>query len=429
MLREGLHKIAHGDRSTRSPGFHYISQMHYRAACFAITLLACSGCAQWGGRVLEDNHTAFNTAVSDSMDSQMLLNVVRLSHDAPTQWMTVSAINVNTSVSVGVNGAATIPSSGIVSGAVGGASNFVYTPNITYIPRQGEQLARELMSPIPVASIESLVSSSWPISWVMFLTCEQVQGVSSFDVTRGFGVTVRDARFGRLMQLLDELQAKELVSLSLSSMPVTWNLTPIAASQVTLDAIVDAKADRATLRPLADGTYDYVSIEHTPVLTGYPGIETDPAGTELLTMLELPMVAGSSRMVSVESPVPGNRVGVRTRSLSALLRLMSFGVDRTAHDPGPDPDMDSPRELWSRLASGANAGTDLSSHVNGVFRVHRGESVPSTACVKVFYRGEWYWIDTNDQTSKQVFALMRDLFDLQVKNDAQQTPVLTIPVG
>ncbi len=403
--------------------------MQARFASLVVVLLASSGCAQWGAQVLEDNHTAFNTAVADSMDSQMLLNVVRLSQDAPTQWMTVSAINVNTSVRGGINGKSVIPSSGIVSGEAGGFGEFIYTPNITYIPRQGEQLARELMSPIPVASIESMVSASWPISWVVFLTCEQVQGVSSFDVTRGFGVTVRDARFGRMMQLFDELQTKELVSLSLASMPVTWNTTPIAAAQVTLGAVVAAKDNRATLRPSGEGTFDYISIEHAPVITSYPGIEADPAGKELLAMLELPLSAGSFRMISVESPVNGSGVSVRTRSLSALLRLMSFGVDRTAHGSGPHPDIDTPRELWSRLAAGHYAGADLSEHVNSVFRVHRGASAPATACVKVHYRGDWYWIDQEDQTSKEVFALMRDLFDLQVTNGASQTPVLTIPVG
>lgn len=404
-------------------------RMPHRVLSLVVVLLASSGCAQWGARVLEDNHTAFNTAVADSMDSRMLLNIVRLSQDAPTQWMTVSAINVNTSVKGGITGKGFFPNSGLVSGEAGGFGEFIYTPNITYIPRQGEQLARELMSPIPVASIESMVSASWPISWVMFLTCEQVQGVSSFDVTRGFGVTVRDARFGRMMQLFDELQTKELISLSLASMPVTWNTAPIAAAQVTLGAVIDAKDKRATLRPSGDGTFDYISIEHAPVITVYPGIEADPAGKELLSMIDLPVAAGSFRMISVESPMTASRLSVRTRSLSALLRLMSFGVDRIANGPGPAPDIDTPRELWGKLAAGHFAGADLSSHVNSVFRVHRGASAPATACVKVHFRGDWYWIDSQDQTSKKVFALMRDLFDLQVTNGASQTPVLTIPVG
>lgn len=394
-----------------------------------LSIVTMTGCAQWGAQVLRDNHTAFNTAVADSMDSQMLLNIVRFSQSAPTQWMTVSAINVNTAVKGGIAGSAVIPSSGFVSGSAGGFGEFIYMPNITYIPRQGEQLAHELMSPIPVASIESMVSASWPISWVVFLTCEQVQGVSSFDVTRGFGVTARDARFGRMMQLFDDLQAKHLISLSLASMPVIWNMLPIAATDVTLNAVVAAKGNLATLRPSGQDTFDYVSIEHAPVITVYPGIEADPAGKELLTMLDLPLAAGSARMISVETPGNGSRVSVRTRSLSALLRLMSFGVDRTTHDSGPHPDIDTPEELWNGIAAGHYSGADLSEHVNSVFRVHRAESAPATACVKVWYRGDWYWIDQSDQTSKDVFALMRDLFDLQVTNGALQTPVLTIPVG
>ena len=156
--------------------------------------------------MLRDNHVAFNTSVAQAMDRQMLLNIVRLSRDEPTQWMTVSAINVNTSVGVTPVGTATIPSNGMVSGTAGGAANFTYTPNITFVPRQGEQLANELMSPIPVTSIEHMVSASWPISWIVFLSCERVQEIDSFDVTSGYGIYATDPRFARLMQLFDAMQ-------------------------------------------------------------------------------------------------------------------------------------------------------------------------------------------------------------------------------
>ncbi len=48
-------------------------------AVFASSLI--TGCARWGGQILEDNHVAFNTSVSDAMDRQMLLNIVRISKD------------------------------------------------------------------------------------------------------------------------------------------------------------------------------------------------------------------------------------------------------------------------------------------------------------------------------------------------------------
>ncbi|MFM7216148.1 MAG: hypothetical protein ACKO3H_14840, partial [Verrucomicrobiota bacterium] len=56
--------------------------------------LSLGGCARWGGRVLESSHVAFNTSVSQAVDRQMILNLVRLSFDLPTQWMTVASINV-----------------------------------------------------------------------------------------------------------------------------------------------------------------------------------------------------------------------------------------------------------------------------------------------------------------------------------------------
>ena len=390
--------------------------------------LFISGCAQWGANVLEENHVAFNTAVCQAMDSQMLLNIVRMSMEEPTQWMMVSSINVNTSVGGTLTGGVTIPSSGFVSGTSGGATSFTYTPNITMIPKQGEQLARELMSPIPVSSIESMVSASWPMSWVIFLACEQFQNVSSFDVTRGFEIHTNDPRFGRMMQLFDELQSKHLTSLSLSSVPIVWNEEPIPAAQVNLGSIVSAKKDRALMHKRQDGMYDYVSIESVPVLTMYEGIQNDSHGKELLKLLDLENVPGSYRMISVENPLPGKHVSMRTRSLAALMRLMSFGVDSVANAPPPQENVDTPKELWN-LLSATTTTTDLSHNVNAVFRVHRGARAPSDATVSVAFRGQQFWIEASDRTSKEVFALVRDLYDLQVKSGNETTPVLTIPVG
>ena len=44
--------------------------------------------------------------------------------------------------------------------------------------------------------------------------------------------------------------------------------------------------------------------------------------------------------------------------------------------------------------------------------------------------GLWYWIPAEDLTTNQVFTLVRDLFDLQVRSELDQgRPLLTIPVG
>jgi hypothetical protein len=396
----------------------------------ALMSLVVSACAQWGGAVLEDNHVAFNTSVADAMDRQMLLNIVRMSMDEPTQWLSVSNINITESVNARVDGAATIPTTGAVAGSAGGSTGFSYSPNITFVPLKGEQLARELMSPVPVSSIENMVSAAWPISWVLFLTCERVQVVDSFDVTRGFAIQALDPRFGRLMELMDELQREQMVSLSQVAMPVIWNQQPIPEAEINLGRVIDSKRDKSLLRQRPEGGYDYVSIESVPVLTIYPGAEKAAAGKELMEMLELGDEPGNFRMVAVESPMPGARLSIRTRSVASIMRLMSFGVDPVVGAPPPPADVDCPAELWARLKSSDQfADQDIAKNVNAVFRVHRSRSLPAEAIVSVKHRGEWFWISRGDLTARQVFALARDLFDLQVKSGAEAQPVLTVPVG
>lgn len=391
-----------------------------------------SGCAQWGGRVLENNHVAFNEAVADSMDKQMLLNVVRISKSDSTQWLMVSSINVNTSVSAtaGANidsEAASVP--GVTSGGNFGGS-FNYTPNITYIPRQGEELANELMSPVPVDSIEKMVSAGWPISWVIFLTCERFQGITSFDVTFGSSMGLDDPKFGRLLELMDILQRKQLISLSLTPQGITWNDHPIPDSEVTLDRIISSEKDQTLYRKRADGAgYDLVSIASVPVFTIYPGAEQNAEGRELCQMLELPG-PGDYRVVSVENaPVEGTRVSVRTRSLAALMRLMSYGVDAEVEAPNPSPDVDTPEELWRRMQHVNYAEYDAAHDIRAVFRIHRDTSMSDDASVEVKCDGDWYSIREKDITSKAVFALVTDLYNLQVNSENNIAPVLTIPVG
>ena len=79
----------------------------------------------------------------------------------------------------------------------------------------------------------------------------------------------------------------------------------------------------------------------------------------------------------------------------------------------------------------ANApdGSDLTENMDAIFRVHCTSARPKEALVSVLYRDQWYWIDENDFTSRCIFAMTRDMYDLQVKNEVLNAPVLTLPVG
>ena len=413
-----------------------MSPLGYRCRPLALLCLAGlpwaaglpAGCARWGAAVLEDNHVAFNTSVAEAMDRQMLLNIVRMSKRRPTQWMIVSLINVQSTVGAGATGTVTVPTGGAVGGATGGSLSFTYTPNITLVPQQGERLARELMSPIPVSTVERLVSAGWPLPLVTLMCIEKIGNVEGFDVSSGEGIALDGPDFGRLLQIMRNLESRHLLSLSQVPEAITWNAEPIPRTDVTVDRIISSSKGGGAFVRLPDGNYDYRTIERIPVITFYDGIGSAPEAPELQRMLGLPAREGSYRMVSSEDIWPGETLSIRARSFVATLHLLAMGVDEEPGTPPPPTDIDTEAELYERMAQ-ATAEQDLSRSVRAVFRVCCGESKPGDALVAVNDGRHWYWIDPKDRTSRVLFAMVRDMYDLQITSEAQSTPVLTLPVG
>ncbi|MBM4110954.1 MAG: hypothetical protein FJ254_06305 [Phycisphaerae bacterium] len=407
------------------PPRHKILALTFAAA---MAIVAPSGCARWASSVLEDNHAAFNSSVADAMDRQMLLNIVRMSQCRSTQWMTVSLINVEASVGAGANGAVAVPSDGMVSGGAGGNLDYSFTPNITFVPQQGERLARELMSPIPVSTVERLVSAGWPAELVILMCVEKLGATQGFDVTGDRGIMVENGNFGKLLQGLSLLGSRRLVSLSQVPETVTWNSEPIPRADVTIDRIMDASSKGSAFFKRPDGDYDYRTIEHVPVITFYEGIEKVPEAAEVARMLNLPLHAGSFRLVASEDIWPGDTLSLRSRSFIATLQLFSMGVDPGPNSAPPPTSVDTEAELYERIAQ-AGPLQDLAPYVRAVFRVECSDTKPKDPLVAAHDGRHWYWIDRGDHTSRVLFAMVRDMYDLQVSSDGQTSPILTLPVG
>ena len=418
---------------------HYLAAMHRnpkhpmpgRAGMLVLAAAlaaAAGGCAKWGASALEDNHVAFNSAVATAMDRQMLLNIVRMSQQQPTQWMNVTIINVQTTVGAGSSGALAVPSDGMVSGGAAGNLNFSYTPNITMVPQQGERLARELLSPIPVSTVERLVSAGWPLAVVVVLAVEKFDRVDSFDVTSDRKIQLCNDDFGRILEALYSLSGKRLISLSQVPEPVVWNADPIPREQVTVDHIVRASAAEASFVRRPDGNYDYRTVERVPVLTFYEGVQETPEGRYLDGALNLKVEPGSYRIVASEGDGNGTTLPLRTRSFSATLNLMSPGVDASPEAPDPPADVDTQEEFFAMLDS-LPPGADLSRYMTALFRVRCSKERPTEAAISVHDGRHWYWIHQKDRSSRACFCMVRDMYDLQVTAEGQASPVLTLPVG
>jgi hypothetical protein len=64
-----------------------------------------------------------------------------------------------------------------------------------------------------------------------------------------------------------------------------------------------------------------------------------------------------------------------------------------------------------------------------VMTIRSQSSRPERAAVAVPYRGWWFYIGDDDQTSKSTFSLLNILFSLQSSSGEGKSPLLTIPVG
>ncbi len=180
------------------------------------------------------------------------------------------------------------------------------------------------------------------------------------------------------------------------------------------------------MRP--DGNYDYVVLETISVLEMYPSALQNPSAKSFTDLLQLTLAATNFPLVADNDGTRSNVIEIKTRSLAAVLRLLSFGVDPAVNAPAPGPQLDSQAEAWQALRDEGPI-SDLREKVRALFRINWSRKRPDNQNLMVQFQGDYFWIDPKDRTSIQIFSLVRDLFDLQVTAGKDVRPILTIPVS
>jgi hypothetical protein len=152
----------------------------FKAAAF-ITLLTLTGCAGIGAHSLARDRFDYNSAISQSWQAQMLINMVKLRYgDTPTFLEVASVIN-QYSVESQVNLQLTWVDLVTNTQVAGGTARYADLPTITYSPLTGEKFARSFMAPIPPAAILRLIQANYPVDLILRLC------VHSAAKTSGFG--------------------------------------------------------------------------------------------------------------------------------------------------------------------------------------------------------------------------------------------------
>lgn len=144
--------------------------MGYKRSTVGVVLacLAIAGCTNFGAQQVPADQFDYNKAIARSMQEQMLLNVVRLHYFEAPVFLAVSSV-VTQYAWQGTVGVAGQQGFSIGTGLqapsfVGGTASALYgeRPTITFLPIEGDDFSRRLMTPIPLDFVFALSEAGYP---------------------------------------------------------------------------------------------------------------------------------------------------------------------------------------------------------------------------------------------------------------------------
>jgi hypothetical protein len=408
-------------------------------AGFACTAGGCS----LGPKMIEQTHARYNASIGRVYEEQLLQNLIHVRYGETPFRLNVSSIAAQYELTGSAEArpffVAPNPSnSNIVfrtftkilpDVAVSGANR----PTITFIPSSGDAV-RRFLTPISAETLAFLASSSWPVSTVLRLYAERLNGVpnapSASGPQREFAPDF--ARFQRLAHLLQIAQDTELIAIGTRASHTQVG-GPFASAAVSPTAAVDAAKDNMEYRRRADGSWILIREGHKLVLDVNPAAVDHPVIRELEQLLNLQpglpqydLVVANDVLDPLRAPAaPSGDLRLMPRSTIQVYYFLANGIEIPPEHiangvirPPVRPD---------------GTPVDMRAVTAGLFTVHihSGHKPPPEAYVAVKYRGYWYYIDDTDQASKTTFALLLDLsrLDFGQPDGSVNGPFLTLPVG
>ncbi len=339
-----------------------------------------SGCMSIGPSTVPRDRFDYLTAISDSWNSQMLFNLVKLRYGDTPVFLDVSSVITQ----YGYQGTFGLSGSWFqnpfnAAQSVTATGMYGEKPTITYLPISGEKFARSLMTPIPPAAILNFLQGGFPVDLVLRLAVHSINGIHS---RYGGSARMREAdpEFYPLVEKLRALQASGEIGLRVKKTG-DQTATFIVFGKNLSPAI---QADRAEVRRM---------------------LGLDPNAEEFS------VVYGSLAANDREIAMLTRSVIEILSDLSSYIEVPPADVEQRRTVPTPAPE----------VASGVP--------VPPLIRIHSSPQRPEDAYAAVPYNQEWYWIDNKDFPSKKLFSFIMFLFSLTETGDKQGAPIITLPAG
>jgi len=311
-------------------------------------------------------------ALAQSWKRQTLMNVVHIRYaDAPFFLDVTSVINTYSRGNT-VNASATVHPTWDADVATAGATGtWSNSPTVTYQPVTGEKFARQLLRPIPPASLLQMMEAGWPARLILPIAVRTVNGIRGQVLGR-----VADPEFIELTEALDSIQQADGLGFRISAAKPGENVM-----------LVLSREDREAVREKQEKVRKLLGLA--------PGLK------------EVEVAFGSVPRNSAE-------IAMVTRSMVEIMLEVGAGIDVPA----------AHREEGRVIPLGM---TETSRAVaEPLVHIHSGPAAPADAYAETRYQGYAFWIDDRDVRSKRVFSFLMLLFSLAESGQPSAAPLVTI---
>jgi len=339
-----------------------------------------AGCSHFGADAVHRSRMDYNIAIAQTNSEQLLLNLVRLKYRDTPFFMETASISTSFSFGAGLEFSASLLPSVADSYEISPSIGYSEMPTITYMPLQGDQFVKSMMTPLDISILALLYHSGWSIDRVLRVTVQYLNGIPNAPTASGPTpeIVPEYQEFNTVSALIRRLQQQNAITLGISD---------------------KEKALVFRIMPEKHGSADVQTLLKILNLDK----ET----------LQFPIVSGIG--------ISDKQVTITLRPLIASMFYLSQAVQVPEFH----------QKLGKVTATKDETGQLFDWHkvTEDLFKIHSSESQPQSAYVAVRYRGAWFYIDDNDLTSKSTFSLLTQLLALQAGESKSVAPILTIPIA
>lgn len=342
----------------------------FRNISFAFSLLFLSSCASMGPKTIPSDGFSYNQTISTQESEQLLYNIVKLRYAETPIFINVSSIinQYSRDARAGVESDNVFGGASVTPDISGGWSD---KPTITYTPMSGKAFTETMLNPVPPSIIFYFIQSGWSASRWLNLTTTHINGIRN-SVNTANRQLPADKEFKTVLQLLEIMQEKSIISLDVGAEEESKNINVFFPQEIADD----------TIRLTVDKFKKILNLSSD--------------------INRFPIRYGSFQKDRKE-------IYLQTHSLLEILMALSHNVDVPVE-----------HILEGKTYDSGNAETNIK------LKIHSSEDKPANAFVMVKNRGYWFYIDDSDWESKTTFGIVQVLLNLSKNFDPSRSPLISI---